>query len=59
MSVFDLSVLGIVALLVTMKLLVLAGAAVLAARMLAERAHGRRLALSPVSLRRPPARPGF
>jgi hypothetical protein len=59
MSVFDLSVLGIVALLIAMKLLVLAGAAVLAARMLAELAHGRRLARGPVPLRRPPTRPGF
>jgi hypothetical protein len=57
MSVFDLSVLGIVALLITLKLLVLAGAAVLAARMLAERVHGRRLVLSPVRDR--PARRGF
>jgi hypothetical protein len=52
MPVFDFSVLGIVALLIALKLLVLA------ARMLAERAHGRRLALSPVPLRRPPTRPG-
>jgi hypothetical protein len=59
MSVFDLAVLGIVALLIALKLLVLAGAAVLAARMLAKRAHGRRLALIPVPLRRPPADPGF
>jgi hypothetical protein len=58
MSVFDLSVLGIVALLIALKLLVLAGAAVLAARMLAERAHGGRLALSPVPVRDRPARRG-
>ena len=57
MSVFDLSVLGIVALLIALKLLVLAGAAVLAARMLAERARPTRLALSPVPLGRLPARP--
>ena len=59
MSVFDLSVLGIVALLIALKLLVLAGAAVLAARMLAERVHGHRLALSPVPVRDRPARRGF
>jgi hypothetical protein len=59
MSVFDLSVLGIVALLIALKLLVLAGAAVLDARMLAERVHGRRLALSTVPVRDRPARRGF
>jgi hypothetical protein len=59
MSVFDLSVLGIVALLIALKLLVLAGAGVLAARMLAERVHGRRLALIPVPVRDRPARRGF
>jgi hypothetical protein len=58
MSVVDLSVLGIVALLIALKLMVLAGAAVLAARMLAERTHGRRLALTPVLVRRRPARGG-
>ena len=56
MAVFDLSVPGIVALLIALKLLVLAGAAVLADRMLAERAHGHRLALNPVPLRGSPAR---
>jgi hypothetical protein len=59
MSAFDLSILGIVALLIALKLLVVAGAAVLAARMLAERAHGRGLALIPLPLRRRPPRPGF
>jgi hypothetical protein len=57
MSFFDLSVLGIVALIIILKLVVLAGAAVLAARMLAGRAAGHRLAWAPNSVLRAPDRP--
>ena len=57
MSFFDLSLLGMVALLITLKLVVLAGAAVLAARMFAGRAAGHRLAWAPNTLIRAPDRP--
>jgi hypothetical protein len=56
MSFFDLSVLGIVALLITLNLVVLAGAAVLAARMLAGRAAGQRFVWAPIAVKHAPAR---
>ena len=57
MSFIDLPLLGMVALVITLKLVVLAGAAVLAARMLAGRVAGHRLAWAPNSVLRAPDRP--
>lgn len=51
MSVFDLSVLGVVALLITLKLALLATAVVLAARMLAGRAADHRFDRAPIAVK--------
>ena len=56
MSVFDLSVLGVVALLITLKLVLLAAAVVLATRMLAGRAAGHRFEWEPITVKRTPNR---
>jgi hypothetical protein len=56
MSFFDLSLLGVVALLITLKLVVLAGAAVLATRMLAGHAAEQRLAWAKNVVKRAPDR---
>jgi hypothetical protein len=56
MSVFDLSVLGVVAFLITIKLLLLAVAAVLAARMLATSMNEHRLAWAQIAVKRAPNR---
>ena len=51
MSVFDLSVLGVVALLITLKLALLATAVVLAARILAGHAAAQRFELAPIAVK--------
>ena len=51
MSVFDLSVLGVVALLITLKLALMATAVVLAARMLAGRAADHRFDRAPIAVK--------
>lgn len=51
MSVFDHSVLGVVALLITLKLALLATAVVLAARMLAGRAADHRFDRAPIAVK--------
>jgi len=56
MSVFDLSVLGVVALLITLKLALLATAVVLAARMLAGRAADHRFVRAPIAVKHAPDR---
>ena len=56
MSVFDLSVLGVVALLITLKLALLAAVVVLAARMLAGHAADHRFAWLPIAVKRIPNR---
>ena len=56
MSVFDLSVLGVVALLITLKLALLATAVVLAARMLAGRAVDHRFEWAPIEVKCTPNR---
>jgi lysylphosphatidylglycerol synthetase-like protein (DUF2156 family) len=56
MSVFDLTVLGVVALLITLKLALLATAVVLAARMLAGRAAGQRFERAPIAVKHAPER---
>jgi len=56
MSVFDLSVLGVVALLITLKLALLATAVVLAARVLAGRAAGQRFERAPIAVKHAPDR---
>jgi hypothetical protein len=52
MSVFVLSVLGVVALLITLKLALLAAVVVLAARMLAGRAADQRFEWVPIAVKR-------
>ena len=54
MSVFDLSVLGVVALLITLKLALLATAVVLAARMLAGHAAAQGFELAPIAVKHAP-----
>jgi len=56
MSVFDLSVLGLVALLITLKLTLLAAAVVLAARMLAGGEAGHRFSWAPIAVKHTPKR---
>jgi lysylphosphatidylglycerol synthetase-like protein (DUF2156 family) len=56
MSVFDLSVLGVVALLITLKLALLATAVVLAARILAGHAAAQRFELAPIAVKHAPDR---
>ena len=51
MSVFDLSVPGVVALFITLKLALLATAVVLAARVLAGRAAGQRFERAPIAVK--------
>jgi hypothetical protein len=51
MSVFDLSVLGVVALLITLKLALLATAVVLAAHILAGRAADHRFERAPIAVK--------
>lgn len=56
MSVFDLSVLGVVALLITLKLALLATVVVLAARMLAGRTADHRFDRVPIAVKHAPNR---
>jgi len=56
MSVFDLSVLGVVALLITLKLALLTTAVVLAARMLAGCAADHRFDRVPIAVKHAPNR---